>query len=270
MTFVPATAAALPALLALLALAVLAAPPVAGAAEPGEDAPPVVSNGSVVPSSLPYLGGTVTISADVADVDGVTSVYAELSGSDGSYQAVTLSPAGGDAYSGTAAIGPNFTDTPASHGVSIVAEDVNGHSTSEGIGEISVDAEPQFDEAPIASDPSVEPRELPAAGGAVTIGVTATDNRGISEVGATVSLPGGGSAAVTLEPISSSRFEGTYVVPPNTGTTPQQYAIEITAYDDIGQPGTVGAGTVTVAAASRCPRRMPPWAAAKARCGRAG
>lgn len=258
-----ATAAAFAAMLAPAAL-----PSVAGAAEPGEDAPPVVSNGSILPASLPYLGGTVTIAADVADVDGVALVSAELLGSDGSYQAVALTPAGGDAYSGTAAIGPNFTDSPVSHAVQIIAEDANGLQTTESIGEVSVDAQPQFDEAPIASDPSVAPRELPSSGGTVAIGVTATDNRGISEVVATVGLPDGGSAAVTLEPISSSRFEGTFTAPPNAGATPQQYAIEVTAYDDIGQPGTVDAGIVTVAAADRCPRRMPPWAAAKARCGR--
>ncbi len=233
-------------LLALLASSV-ALPGGAVAQEPGEDNPPLVSNGTVTPSSLPYLGGTVAISVDAVDDFGITMVYADVLGPDGSPLSVQLIPSGVTTYSGTVAIPPNFTDSAASYSVNVQASDTNGATTTEFAGEIQVDAQPQFDEAPVASDPSVEPRELPAAGGAVTIGATATDNRGISEVYATVTLPGGGTVAVPLEPVSAIRFEGVFTAPANTGTTAEQYAIEITALDDIGQPGSVDAGTVTVA-----------------------
>lgn len=128
------------------------------------------------------------------------------------------------------------------------ASDTNGALTIELIGDVQVAAQPQFDEAPAVSDPSVEPRELPASGGTVTIGVSASDNRGISSVEAAIVLPDGGSVAVPLEPISSSRFEATFTAPVNSGTTPQQYAIQAVAYDDIGQWDSVDAGIVTVAA----------------------
>jgi hypothetical protein len=260
-------ATSFPLTLAAVLLALLVVAPVAAAAD-GEDLPPVVSNGSVSPSSLPYLGGTVTIAADVVDDEGVAAVYAEVVGWDGAYQAVALAPTGGDAYSASVSVGPNFTDSPVSHTVTVVATDASGLTSSEGIGEIAVDGQPQFDEAPVVSDPAVEPRELSAAGGTVTIGVTAFDNRGIVEALAVVALPGGGVAVVTLEPISSSRFEGTFAVPPNAGTTPRQYAIEVYAYDEHAQSDMADAGVVTVAA-SRCPPRMPAWAAERARCGRA-
>jgi hypothetical protein len=253
--------------MAVVLLALLAASP-AAVADHGENLPPVVSNGVVGPTSLPYLGGEVTISVDVADDhDEITRVFAQVFGWDTSYQYAALTPTDGDTYGGSVVIPPNFTDGPVTYWVAVGAEDGNGLYSADHDTEISVDAQPQFDEPPAVSDPSVEPRELPASGGTVTIGVTATDNRGVAEALAVVALPGGETATVALEPISSSRFEGTFAVPPNRTRTPQQYAIEMRAYDDIGQPGTADGGTVTVAA-SRCPPRMPAWAAARARCGR--
>ena len=50
-----------------------------------------------------------------------------------------------------------------------------------------------------------------------------------------------------MDPISSSRFEGTWNAPRNPSPTlSATYSVEVTALDDIGQPGSVQAGTVTV------------------------
>jgi len=253
--------------MAVVLLALLAAAPVAVAAD-GENLPPVVSNGSVGPTALPHLGGEVAISVHVADDhDAIARVFAQVFGWDTSYQYVALTPTGGDTYGGRVVIGPNFGDDPVSYWIVVSAEDTGGLLSEDATTEIAVEGQPQFDEAPVVSDPSVEPRELPATGGAVTIGVTATDNRGIVEALAVVALPGGGTATVALEPIGFSRFEGTFALPPNRGTTPQQYAIEIFAYDEAAGSDMADGGTVTVAA-SRCPPRMPASAASKARCGR--
>lgn len=233
--------------LAALLAALVATPQRSVAQEPGEDTAPLVSNGTLSPSSLPYLGGTVEISVDVIDDFGVTMVYAEIIGPDSNPRSVQLIQSGENTFSGMLVVGPNFTDEPVGYGVYVQASDTNGAMTTELIGDIQVDAQPQFDEAPIVSNPSVEPRELPAAGGTVTIQADATDSRGITEALAVVQLADGGSASVPLEPISSSRFEGTFAVPANTATTSKQYSIEVFAYDDIGQPGSVDAGTVTVA-----------------------
>jgi hypothetical protein len=237
----------------LLRLAVLLAALLATiAATPGralaEDTPPLVSNGVITPGSLPYLGGTVTISADAVDDVGVTTVYANVTNPDGSLQSVQLIQSGPQMYSGTLTVGPNFTDSPVSYEIEVQATDTNGATDTQLIGSVDVDAQPQFDEAPVASDPSVEPRDLPAAGGTVAISAAASDNRGISEVYANIVGPDGSSASVPLEPNESSRYGGTFNVPANAGATPQQYAIEVVALDDIGQPGTVDAGVVTVAA----------------------
>ena len=74
----------------------------------------------------------------------------------------------------------------------------------------------------------------------MTIGVSAFDTRAIAEVYPTVALPGGGTANVPLQGVSSSRYEGVFTAPANAGTVAMQYAIEITALDDIGQPAFRG------------------------------
>jgi hypothetical protein len=234
-----------PILAVLLSLLLLALP--AAAQAQVEDAPPNVSNGIVSPSSLPHTGGTVTISVDAVDDFGITSVYAELRGGDSSPLGVELIPTAGVTYSGSLDIPANFTDSPVSYAVYIQASDAIG-ATDEQIGEVTVDGQPQFDEAPVVWDPSVEPRELSAAGGAVTIQASAYDLRGITEAYAVIRLPTGDTTAVTLEPISDSRFEGVFTAPANSGTTVVQYPVEIVALDDIGQSATVDAGSISVAA----------------------
>ncbi|HEX6688602.1 MAG TPA: hypothetical protein VF085_08060 [Solirubrobacterales bacterium] len=226
----------------------------------GEDSPPVISNGILTPGILSYEGGSVSIGTDVVDDIGVAMVYAEVIGSDGTLYSVGMSPTGGSSYSAGIDIPPNFSEGEVSYSVWVWASDTSEAFSSELIGDIQVPAPPQFDEAPVVSDPSVQPRQLPAAGGTVTIKVTATDNRSVSEVYATTALPGGGSAQVPLEPISASRFEGVFTVPPNAGATAAQYGIGITALDDIGQPGSIDAGSVSVAARPVQPAgRLAVW-----------
>lgn len=230
----------------ILSVGLLAAPDRSAADEPGEDNPPVISNGILTPGIVSFEGGAVSIGADVTDDFGLSSVYAEVIGSDGTFFGTAMNPTGGNSYSASVDIPANFSEGENSYSVYVSASDTNGGFTSELIGEIQVPPPPQFDEAPYVSDPSVQPRLLPAAGGPVTIQVSASDNRSVSEVYATVTLAGGVSTQVQLEPISSSRFEGVFTAPPNVGTTAAQYGIEITALDDIGQPGSLDAGSVTV------------------------
>jgi Abnormal spindle-like microcephaly-assoc'd, ASPM-SPD-2-Hydin len=236
----------------LVLVALLPAPDRASAEIGPEDTPPIISNGVVSPSGLPYTGGQVTIDADIEDDFGVFMAYAQIYGTNGIVESVLLIPSkisetGVATYSGSFNVPPNFTDSPVNYGVEIQASDTNGGTAAELIGDVEVEAQPQFDEAPYVTNPVVEPRELLASGGAVTIRAGANDNRGISEVYATVTMPDGSTAAVPMEPFSCCDFEGTLTVPPNTGATPQQYSIEIVALDDIGQPGTADAGLITVA-----------------------
>jgi hypothetical protein len=223
----------------------------------GEDTAPIITAWRVGPSSLPYQGGQVTIDAAAIDDFGITMAYGEIYGPEGVVESVLLipsaiDPSGLTTYSGTFNAPPNYTDSPVSYGVEFRVTDTNGAVDTELIGNFEVEAQPQFDEAPIVSDPTVTPRELSADGGPVVIRASASDNRSISAVYATVTLPGG-SVEVPMEAISSSEFEGVFVAPANSGATAQEYGIEIIAQDDIGQPGTADAGKVSVAAAPNPP-----------------
>jgi hypothetical protein len=240
----------------LAVLAPLALSPAGAGAQEGIDAPPVVTNVTASPSSLPAEGGLVTIFADASDENGgVTWVQAEVTGPFGGPETVLMDFTGvGQTYSGSLTIPANFTDSPMNYSITVQAIDLGGNSTWESGGGITVDAAPQFDERPIVSDPTVAPRDLPSGGGTSTIRVTATDDRSISEVYATVTRPDGSTTNVPLEGVSSTEFEGVFAAPANTGTTAAQYAIEVTALDDIGQSASADAGLVTVAAAAPTPK----------------
>jgi hypothetical protein len=123
-------------------LALLAVPPVAVAAD-AENLPPVVAHSSISPTSLPYVGGEVTISVDVADDhDDIARAFAQLFGWDTSYQYVALAPTGGDSYGGSVVIGPNYTDSPVSYWLIVSAEDTNGLFSDDNTTEISVAGQP--------------------------------------------------------------------------------------------------------------------------------
>jgi hypothetical protein len=216
------------------------------AAEPGEDTPPEIVAGEVSPSSLSHEGGNVQLRAEIVDDVGVHMVSAQIYGSDGSYQEIQLYEGYENNYFGTLEVPANPSDSPMSYGVEVQAYDTNNAFVSTSIGEVQVEAAPQFDEAPYVSDPQLLPSFLPAAGGTVTISVEAGDNRSISAVFALVALPGGGSTEVPLNGGSFSRYEGTFEVPANAGPLAAEYLIEVAAQDDIGQETRVTAGTVTV------------------------
>jgi hypothetical protein len=213
-----------------------------------DETPPTISNPTVSPSSLPKEGGSVTISANIFDESGITAAWATVTGQDGFGQSVGIFDFGGNFFSGGIDIPQNFTDQTLSYQVEVGAVDGNGLSSTEPAGEIQVEAQPQFDEAPFVFDPSVEPDDLPSTGGAVTIQASASDDRAISEVYAVVTGPGGTTTLVSMEGISSSRFQGVFDAPPNASTSPVLYSVEITALDDIGQFDTESAGFITVAA----------------------
>jgi hypothetical protein len=245
----------------LAVLASLALAPVGAYAQGEIDTPPTVTNVNAQPSSLPSEGGLVTIFADANDDNGgISQVQAQITGPFGGPEIVLMDFTGvGQTYSGSLTIPGNFTESPMNYTILVQAIDINGNSTWETGGGITVDAAPPvIDDRPIASDPSVTPRALPSSGGSTKIRATATDDHGIREVYATVTLPGGTTTKVSLLDVGANQYEGTYTAPANTKTTAAQYGIVATAIDDIGQSADVDAGVLTVAAAP-----PPPPAPAK-------
>jgi hypothetical protein len=110
-----------------------------------------------------------------------------------------------------------------------------------------VAAAPAVDDPPVVSDPSVSPRNLPSAGGPVTLAVSASDLFGVSQAYATITAPGGATSAVVLESVGGGRYQSVFAAPANALPDPLQYAVTMTALDGRAQPTTVAAGTFTVA-----------------------
>jgi hypothetical protein len=248
-------------LLTLLAALTLALPAVASACIEdggGEDRGPLIGAAQITPSSFSFEGGTAVVSGEVEDDCGINFVRAEVVSTEGFYSSFELLPyavvnANTTLYRGEVQLPPNYQEWSVGYTAVMEAEDTNGSVEHAYAGEAEVAAVPQFDEAPSVSNPTVEPRELPASGGSVTIAADASDNRSVAEVHAIVTLPGGATQEVPLEATSSSHYQGTYSPPANADATPKQYAIEIVAADDIGQTATADAGLVTVAAAAGHP-----------------
>ena len=118
------------------------------------------------------------------------------------------------------------------------------------MGNIDVEAQPPFDEAPDVFDTDLAPTALPHTGGDVTISASATDDRAISEVYAVITAPGGDETVLPLDGVSASRYSGTWTAPSNATPDDLVYAVQVSALDDIGQQDTEDAGDVTVAAES--------------------
>lgn len=220
----------------------------AGASAAEEDTtPPVITNGVLSPSTLPSSGGNAQISVDIIDESGVQNTTAQVYGSDGSYQAISLYQGSGDTYYGTLEAPPNYSEGTVSYSVEVQAYDLFNNYNSSSIGDVQVEGQPQFDEAPWISTTELWPQFLPAEGGTVTISAEAGDNRGLSAVYATITpVSGGATAEVGLNGVSSSRFEGSYEVPANTGPLAAEYLVEVVVQDDIGQEGRALAGTIAV------------------------
>jgi hypothetical protein len=225
----------------------------------GEDTPPEIRSGSLTPSYLPSSGGNVQIQAEIVDDVGVHMTTAQVYGSDGSYQAIQLYEGFANNYFGTLEVPANYSEGTMSYSVEVQAYDTYNAWVNTTIGEVQVEGQPQFDEAPWVSMTEMNPTVLPAEGGTVTISAEAGDNRGLSAVFAAVTGPGGSYTEVPLNGVSSSRFEGTFTAPPNSGALGAEYVVEVVVQDDIGQESRASAGIVTVEAPPPPPPAEEPW-----------
>jgi hypothetical protein len=236
-------------LLSLVGVLLVGAASANAAEEEVDGTPPTITNGVLSPNSLPSSGGNVQISVDIIDPSGVQNTTAQVYGSDGSYQAITLYQGSGDTYYGTLEAPANYSEGTLSYSVEVQAYDLYNNYNNSFIGEVQVEGQPQFDEAPWISTTELWPQFLPAEGGTVAISAEAGDNRGLSAVYALITpVSGGASAEVGLNGVSSSRFEGSYEVPANLGPLAVEYLVEVVVEDDIGQQGRASAGTITVEA----------------------
>lgn len=255
----------------------------AAAEEPevgADTTPPNITNGVLSPSTLPWEGGNSQISVDIIDETELHSTYAQVFGSDGSYESIYLYQGNGSTYYGTLAVPANYSGGWISYSVSVEAYDSFFNYNNAYIGEVQVESGLDFNESPWISQAALNPQFLPSSGGTVTITAEAGDDLGLNAIYAVVTpVSGGASTQVGLNTISSNSFEGAYEAPANFGSTAAEYLVEVVVEDDVGQQGRASAGTITVAApeveppASPCkgkPHRPASLPAGPKGCGTAG
>jgi hypothetical protein len=228
--------------------------------EPGADTTlPVFANGVLSPSTLPWEGGNSQISVDIVDETELHSTYAQVFGSDGSYQSIYLYQGNGSTYYGTLEVPANYSDGWISYSVSVEAYDAFFNYNTAYIGEVQIEQATHFNQPPWVTQASLNPTFLPSSGGTVTISAQAGDDLGLNALYATITpVSGGASTNVGLNPVSSDYFEGNYEAPANTGSVAAEYLVEVVVEDDVGQQGRASAGTITVEAAEVIPP-PPPW-----------
>lgn len=235
--------------LAALAGLLLAAPAAAMAC--GSEAPPVITNTTVTPSTLPWEGGTIRVEADVESDCGV-NVALEISSSDGGYYPSEMLPTeetvndNPRTYRSEFGAPANYQESPVYYQVTIRATDVEGGGDEVFPGETEVAGAPPFDEPPAISNATVKPLRVGSSGGGVTISADISDNRGVYYAWAAVMLPDETIKDVRLNPVSSSHFEGFFKAPANPGAIPQQYSVVVYAEDESALRDYEEAGTFTV------------------------
>jgi len=237
-------------LLTLLAALLLAAPATASAC--GESAPPQIKSANVSPSSLPWEGGTIVLTAEVESDCGL-EVYAEVNTSGGlqwSFQLLATEKTVNDelqAFRGEIGTPANYDEQPFTYELTIRALDSTEGSSEKFAGATEVAGAPQFDEAPYVSNAAVTPSSLATEGGWVTISADVSDNRSVSYAFANIMFPDETLKEVPLEPVSSSHFVGHYKAPANYGAAAQKYPVTVYGQDDAGQLGYESAGAFSVA-----------------------
>jgi hypothetical protein len=120
---------------------------------------------------------------------------------------------------------------------------------------------------------SVNPTSLPYVGGEVMISVHVRDDHNdIARVYAQLFGWDTSYQYVALTPTGGNTYGGSVVIGPNATGNPVNYWL-IASVEDTSGFYAEDTTEITVAAqapaASRCPPRMPAWAASKVRCGRA-
>lgn len=232
---------------AVLAALLLAVP--AGAAACGESAPPQIKSASVSPSSLPWEGGTIVVTTEVESDCGV-EIYAEVKTSGGlqwSFQMLPTEETVNDslkAYRAEIGAPANYDYQPFTYEITIRALDEFEGRREQFAGATELAGAPY--EPPVISNATVKPLRIGSGGGGVTISADITDNRSVTNAWAAVLLPNETIKDVTLNPVSSSHFEGFFKAPANPGATPQQYSVVVYAEDESGLRDWEEAGTFTV------------------------
>ena len=137
------------------------------AARADDPVQPTISDAYAVPFSLPWDGGTVTVTATLESPAGIANAYYTVflanSGSAGA--TMTETPVGSGSWSGDVAIPPNYDFNGVSHPFQITVAGNDGGTNQAFAGSIYQDGQPQFNQAPYVQIDTVDPSSLSSDGG---------------------------------------------------------------------------------------------------------
>ncbi|MGV3724232.1 MAG: Ig-like domain repeat protein, partial [Actinomycetota bacterium] len=145
-----------------------------------DDEAPIIATCAVSPDVVSPSGGPVQVTADVTDPSGLASVQARIVRPDGGVNTVSMPLISGSSYAGVFAAPANQSAQDAVYTVFIVARDTSGNTSVLRCGTVTV-LSPDVD-PPSLTGARVSPPYRSAAGGAFSLEVQATDNRGVAEV----------------------------------------------------------------------------------------
>lgn len=226
----------------------------------GPDNPPLAYGGEVTPTSLDFNGGQVTIKASGLDDYGIFMFYANVTGPDVFVEDVAMwpshipdNPNEPIEYTGVFNVPANVHDYPVTYYFNSTVTDQNGGFANAYIGSVEVGPIQEIDEPPYLWEPTLSSKTLPSGGGSLTLGVKTFDDTGVASAVAKITGPNGFAKDVDLSPVDQTVYQGSTVIPANTGTAPVQYSVTFTGYDDISQTTTIDGGTFTVAAPTAPP-----------------
>ena len=154
-----------------------------------DNAAPVISAASLTPSTLPYAGGTLSVTATITDPEGIYNAYAQII-EDGSLYVteMSLSPSPDGqpndwAGSWTSAQN-NDAVTHTFTAVVYAGDNLGNRSTQAATGTTILAANPA---QPITlASAALTPAALPATGGTITVSATVTDATWVSGIVATI------------------------------------------------------------------------------------
>jgi hypothetical protein len=224
---------------------------------------PLVSNGTASPSSIPEAGGPITLQVTATDNGpqdtGLAQVYVERQIDNGTFAfLVTLTdPDQNGTYTGSFNPGRNTSANPRTFSFRFHARDKAGNNAQPLMAAQTVTQDGGDAAPPQLSGAQVSPSFIPAAGGPITLQVTATDNApqdtGINLVSAERQIDNGTFAfTVNLtDPDQNGTYTGSFNPGQNTGANPRTFRFRFRASDNVGNqaPLLTAAQTVTQASA---------------------
>lgn len=201
---------------------------------------PVINRASVTPATLEAQGGIVLCQLTASDNRGVASANAYISGP-GVTMTLPLSRAGDNVWQANYQAPTNKNAQDVTYRVDFQATDIDGNKSNSS-GAIKTFIVMKDRAAPVISGVKATPSSLTSDGGPITVSAVIQDNLAVQNAIIHLTSPDGRHTAGKLSMASGTAVNGewkiTWSVPANRTVNPQQYSVQISAADSLGNTAT--------------------------------